>query len=109
MDIPQQDLMYSMDLIDYFSDKTVIRLLNYAYDMLKPGGKVMLGQFHNSNPSRGMMDTVMEWKLIHRDEDDMNRIFMASKFGCGASEIIFDGTGVQMVASCVKPANIIAV
>jgi hypothetical protein len=26
------------------------------------------------------MDLVLDWKLIHRSEDDMNRLFLASSF-----------------------------
>ena len=102
IDLPPQDLVYSMGLIDYFSDEVVVRLLNYIHDVLKPGGKVILGNFHKRNPTRVLMDTLLDWKLIHRDEEDMNRLFRRSKFGRGCTEIISDETGVQLLACCEK-------
>lgn len=102
LDLPPQDLIYSMGLIDYFSDRTVIRLLNYMHDNLRPGGKVMLGQFHKRNPTRGFMDSVLDWKLIHRDEEDMKDLFRRSKFEKATVEISYDTTKVQMLVSCQK-------
>ena len=49
LNLPQQDLMYSMGLIDYLSDKTIVRLLNFVHENLRAGGKVILGQFHTRN------------------------------------------------------------
>tara|TARA_B100000795_G_scaffold258479_1_gene232590 strand:- start:67 stop:1353 length:1287 start_codon:yes stop_codon:yes gene_type:complete len=102
INLPQQDLMYSMGLIDYLSDKTIIRLLNFVHENLRAGGKVVLGQFHTRNPTRGLMDTILEWKLIHRNEDDMNRIFSLSKFNSHCTEIVYDATGTQMLCCCEK-------
>jgi SAM-dependent methyltransferase len=102
LNLPPQDLVYSMGLIDYFSDKVVIRFLDHIYDMLRPGGKVILGNFHKCNPTRGLMETIMDWKLNHRDENDMHRLFEASKFGSSCSSILRDPEGVQLLACCEK-------
>ena len=102
LNLPPQDLVYSMGLIDYFSDKIVIRLLDHIHDMLRPGGKVILGNFHKCNPTRGLMETIMDWKLNHRDEEDMHRLFEASKFGSSCSSILRDAEGIQLLACCEK-------
>ncbi len=102
LDLPQQDLVYSIGLIDYFDDNFVIRLLDYIHGILRPGGKVILGNFHPSNRSRGLMDHVFDWKLIHRDEDDMNRIFEKSVFGRGCTEILFEQQGINLFACCQR-------
>lgn len=101
LNLPPQDFIYSAGLIDYFKDNTIIRLLNYAYDNLKVGGKVLFGNFHVDNPTRGLMDSALEWVLIHRDEEQMANVFRRSKFGTSC-DIMFDETGVQMMAVCVK-------
>lgn len=97
-----QDLIYSIGLIDYFSDKFVGMLLNYIHDRLRPGGRVILGNFHTSNPDKAMMDYLFEWQLIHRSEDDMNRLFANSKFGRDCTQIRFEDEGVNLFAECVK-------
>ncbi|MDJ0838318.1 MAG: cyclic nucleotide-binding domain-containing protein [Acidobacteriota bacterium] len=102
MDTRPQDLVYSIGLIDYFSDKFVIMLLNYVHDLLKPGGKVILGNFHPRNTSKALMDHVIDWKLIHRTEEDMNRLFESSTFGKPCTEIRYEEQGVNLFASCVK-------
>lgn len=102
IDLREQDLIYSIGLIDYFSDKFVIKLLNYIHKALLPGGKVILGNFHPRNPDKPLMDHVFDWRLIHRTEDDMNRLFRASAFGSGCSNVRFEEQGINLFAECVK-------
>jgi len=99
-----QDLVYSIGLIDYFSDKFVVLLLNYIHGLLRPGGKVVLGNFHPKNPTKALMDHILDWKLIHRSEDDMNRLFAASSFAQPCTDICFEQAGVNLFAECVKQA-----
>jgi SAM-dependent methyltransferase len=100
--LSEQDLVYSIGLIDYFNDKFVISLLNYIHSLLRPGGKVVLGNFHVSNPDKALMDYILDWKLIHRTETDMNRLYAASAFGEPCTNIRFEEAGVNMFAECVK-------
>ena len=46
LELPPQDLVYSVGLIDYFSDRFVLKLMNYAHALLRPGGRLILGNFH---------------------------------------------------------------
>ena len=102
LDLPPQDLMYSIGLIDYFADKFVRLLLNWVHDKLRPGGRVILGNFHSGNVDKALMDHVLDWRLIHRSEDDMHRLFESSKFGRPCTEIRYEEAGVNLFASCVK-------
>lgn len=101
--IKQQDLIYSIGLIDYFNDKAVVMLLDQIYDALAPGGRVVLGNFHRDNSFKTFMDHVLEWKLIHRDEADMHRLFQASRFGRRCTQIHYEETGVNLFAEASKP------
>jgi extracellular factor (EF) 3-hydroxypalmitic acid methyl ester biosynthesis protein len=96
------DLVYSIGLIDYFEDRFVVALLNYAYDVLAEGGSVILGNFHPRNLGRAFMDHVLDWKLIYRTEEDMNRIFAASRFGRPCERIRYEEERVNMFAEGVK-------
>ena len=102
LELPPQDLVYSIGLVDYFSDSFVVRLINYVHSLLKPGGKLILGNFHPSNSTRGLMDHILEWKLIHRTEEDMNRLYEKSKFGRPCTNIRFEEEGVNLFAECVR-------
>jgi extracellular factor (EF) 3-hydroxypalmitic acid methyl ester biosynthesis protein len=100
--IEPMDLIYSTGLIDYLNDKLVHKLLQFAYANLAPGGRIILGNFHPRNPAREFMTYVLEWNLIHRTEEDMNRLFMASAFGRPCTRIQFEELGIDLFAECVK-------
>jgi hypothetical protein len=102
IEVEEQDLIYSLGLIDYFPDELVSKLMTLVHGMLKPGGKVILGNFHSSNVGKAFMDHVLEWRLIHRTEADMDRLYAASAFGRGCTNIRFENEGVNMFAECVK-------
>jgi extracellular factor (EF) 3-hydroxypalmitic acid methyl ester biosynthesis protein len=100
--LTDQQLVYSSGLIDYFADEFVISLLNWIHKCLAPGGKVILGNFHTGNPDRALMDLVLDWKLIHRTEEDMHRLFKASTFGRSCTEIRYEDEGINLFAACTK-------
>jgi extracellular factor (EF) 3-hydroxypalmitic acid methyl ester biosynthesis protein len=102
MDLPPQDLIYSIGLIDYFNDGLVIKLIDWIFDCLRPGGRVILGNFHPRNPSRGLMDQVLDWPLIYRDENRMNELYSASKFRMPCTRILFEQQGINLFAECAK-------
>ena len=76
--------------------------MNWIHGYLAPGGKVILGNFHTRNPDRALMDLVLDWKLIHRSEEDMNRLFEASSFGRPCTEIRYEKEEINLFACCVK-------
>ncbi|MEV8097725.1 class I SAM-dependent methyltransferase family protein [Kitasatospora sp. NPDC085879] len=100
--VTDQDLVYSMGLIDYFPDRFVVSLMNVAHRMLCSGGRLILGNFHPRNTSRALMDHVLHWRLIHRTEDDLHRLFLASRFGRSATRIRYEAQGINLFAECVK-------
>jgi hypothetical protein len=102
LDLKDQHLVYSLGLIDYFADQFVIALLNWIHGCLASRGKVILGNFHSQNPDRAFMDLVVDWKLIHRSEEDMHRLFQASKFARSCTEIRYEQEGINLFACCTK-------
>ena len=102
LDIPEQDLVYSLGLIDYFNDKLTIKLINFIFGILKVGGKIILGNFHPRNTTKALMDHILNWKLVHRTEEDMNKLFSQSLFKSTCTEIRFEDAGVDLFAQCIK-------
>lgn len=102
LDIEPQDLIYSIGLIDYFNDEFVVRLMNYLHGLLKPGGKIILGNFHPDNSSRAYMDHVLEWELVHRTEEDMDRLFSKSDFKSPCTKVQFEEEGINLFAECIR-------
>ena len=97
-----QDLIYSIGLTDYFNDKFVIKLLNWIHGRLRLGGRVILCNFHPDNYCRELMDYVLEWRLIHRSKEDMDRLFTYSAFGRSCTRIQFESEGISFLADCIK-------
>ncbi len=73
------DLVYSSGLYDYiksfpFDDsKGTVALTKNLFDLVKPGGSLIVGNFSPNNPRdlRFPMDYVYEWHLIYRTKQEM--------------------------------------
>jgi hypothetical protein len=48
------------------------------------------------------MDHVFDWKLIHRDEGDIHRLFRASSFASDGSEILYEQQEINLFACCQR-------
>ena len=96
LDLEPQHLIYSIGLIDYFDDRIVTRLQTWIRTCLAPGGRSILGNFHTSNPTRGLMDHLLDWRLIHRDETDMVRLAEAAGFEPGQTSCCFEEARVNL-------------
>ena len=104
IDIEPQDLIYSIGLIDYFNDKFVVKLMNYGERCLRPGGEMILGNFHPRNEDKALMDYVIDWRLIHRSEEDMDRLYSTSRFDGPCTSIETEEAGVNIFAACCREA-----
>ncbi|MBI4827874.1 MAG: class I SAM-dependent methyltransferase family protein [Nitrospinae bacterium] len=65
-------LIYASGLYDYLSQRVAARLTSMLFDMLLPGGKIMLSNFLPNIRDLGYMETFMDWRLIYRNESQIN-------------------------------------
>lgn len=65
------DLVYCAGLFDYLPDRMCKELMNIFYDMLAPGGLLLVTNVDSSNPIRNMLDYLLEWHLIYRNGRQM--------------------------------------
>lgn len=68
---PEQDLIYSSGLIDYFSDRIAAKMIEVLFKKLKPGGKLIVGNVSADNRHRAYTELLGEWFINHRTEKDM--------------------------------------
>jgi extracellular factor (EF) 3-hydroxypalmitic acid methyl ester biosynthesis protein len=61
------DLVYCSGLYDYLSDSICKSLNTYLYDILKPGGLLVIGNFAPTTPIQNFMEHFLEWFLIYRN------------------------------------------
>lgn len=68
------DLVYSTGLFDYLNEATSKRLVKVMFDMLKPGGKMVVANYMPTIRDTGYMESLMDWWLVYRTREDMVRI-----------------------------------
>jgi extracellular factor (EF) 3-hydroxypalmitic acid methyl ester biosynthesis protein len=103
MQLRNQDLVYSVGLIDYLRDDLVVKLLDWIYDRLRSGGTAMVGNVDVGNPHKMFMDHVLDWKVFHRTAQDLVNLFARSKFGAVPVEVRLESTGINLFALAMRP------
>ncbi len=70
--LPQQDMIYSVGLLDYLTDRRATNLVRRLFDMLAPGGMLIVGNM-NETPMSNLwpMEFVTDWTLHYRGEPQM--------------------------------------
>jgi extracellular factor (EF) 3-hydroxypalmitic acid methyl ester biosynthesis protein len=95
------DLVYCAGLYDYLSDKVCTRLLQYFVSRTNPGGEVLVTNVHSNNPQKVLMEHLLEWHLIYRDEAQFESLLPASRAN---SRVYTDETGANVFADFIVPA-----
>lgn len=65
------DFVYSTGLYDYLDDRLAARLTHRMFEMLNPGGRLLVANFLPDIWCSGYMETFMDWHLIYRDAAGM--------------------------------------
>ena len=70
--LPRQDLIYSVGLLDYLVDRRAKSIVQQLYGLLAPGGLMILGNM-NETPLSILwpMEFIADWSLYYRSEADM--------------------------------------
>jgi len=70
--LADQDVIYSLGLVDYFSPLLATRFVARAYDLVRPGGKVIIGNAGDSrNGTIWTMEHILDWTLFFRSREEM--------------------------------------
>jgi extracellular factor (EF) 3-hydroxypalmitic acid methyl ester biosynthesis protein len=89
------DLVYCAGLFDYLSDKVCSRLLRYFVARANPGSTVLVTNVHSSNPQRVLMEHLLEWHLIYRDETQLESLLPTARTN---TNLYTDETGANVIA-----------
>jgi hypothetical protein len=67
--LPPQDLVYSVGLLDYLTDHRAKALVKRLYDLLMPGGLLIIGNMNECPLSNYWpMEYLTDWSLQYRDD-----------------------------------------
>jgi extracellular factor (EF) 3-hydroxypalmitic acid methyl ester biosynthesis protein len=94
------DFVYCAGLFDYLTDKVCSRLLEYFLTRTLPGGSVLVTNVHSNNPQKNVMEHLLEWHLIYRDEKSLEAVLPKRR---EATQIFTDETGVNIFAEFRAP------
>ena len=90
--LPEQDLIYSVGLIDYLNDKRCRNLIVSLYTHLKPNGRLIIGNMHDvSMGNLWPMEFLTDWNIIYRTEQRM--LDLAADLGAKSVYTELDSTG----------------
>jgi hypothetical protein len=69
------DVIYSAGLFDYLTEPVAQMAAQKMLASMKKGGKLIIGNFSKDNPSIPFMEFVLDWHLIYRSKEDLERMF----------------------------------
>jgi extracellular factor (EF) 3-hydroxypalmitic acid methyl ester biosynthesis protein len=96
------DLVYAAGLYDYLDSMTAARLTQGMFTALKPGGRLLFANFCPGVIDYGYMDAFMDWRLILRDETEMQALVDTLPQDELARSIIFRGMNQAVVYALVQ-------
>lgn len=68
------DLIYSAGLYDYLDERLARALTTALFGILRPGGRLVIGNFLLGVPDCAYMETFMGWRLIYRDRRELESL-----------------------------------
>lgn len=92
------DFIYCAGLFDYLSDKACSSLLKLFYQWLRPGGRILVTNVTPRNTALYLMEHILEWHLIYRDEGQM-RALVPDEW---IRDLYCDATGVNVFLELQK-------
>jgi SAM-dependent methyltransferase len=63
--------VYSVGLFDYLTPPVAKAVARKLYELLLPGGQLVIGNYHVNNPTKWYLEYWMDWVLYYRSENDL--------------------------------------
>lgn len=98
------DFVYCAGLFDYLTDNVCTKLLELFYELVTPGGLVLVSNVDSSNPARGWMECMVDWFLVYRDANKMNDI-IPPEIPRQATRVFSEPSSVNIFAEIRKPLH----
>ncbi len=94
------DLLYTAGLYDYLPQQVAKNLTTVISRRISPEGCLIIGNFHPNNPTKTISDLVADWRLIHRDENQLSDLVKDSDFK--RTEFYLDEIGIDLFIEAYK-------
>jgi extracellular factor (EF) 3-hydroxypalmitic acid methyl ester biosynthesis protein len=94
------DLVYAAGVFDYFSDPVARMAAKMLYELLRPGGQLIIGNFNLTTPNQFGMRLALDWSLVYRSAETLEKLF--GDLG-GSVSIEQEPEGVNLFCIIQKP------
>jgi extracellular factor (EF) 3-hydroxypalmitic acid methyl ester biosynthesis protein len=91
--------IYSMGLFDYLTPPVAAVLLEKLYELLLPGGQLLVGNYSVKNPSRSYMEYWCDWVLYYRTEEEFTGLLNDKT---AKKTVFYENAGSQMFLQVKK-------
>lgn len=95
------DVAWSAGLFDYLDDRLFVIALKRMYRAVRPGGKVIVGNFSASNPSRITMEWA-NWRLHHRNSRELMELVNRAGIRPSSVQVLAEPLRVNLFVSLLK-------
>ena len=68
------DFVYTAGLCDYLGEARAQGLTRRMFEMVRPGGRLLVANYHPGVSDVGYLETFMDWRLLYRDDAAMARL-----------------------------------
>ena len=97
------DLVYAAGLFDYLVGPVAVRLAEQMFSFLKPGGKMLIGNFTPAGEAISYMEAYMDWWLVYRTKSEVEQLLSTlPPEEVGSVEVFEDDRGAIAYASVEK-------
>jgi SAM-dependent methyltransferase len=95
--LPEEcDFLICSGLFDYLPDAPAQELLRLFWRRLRPGGRLLVGNFAPHCPTRAYMEWGGNWYLIYRSAEQLDQLARAAGIPAGQFRIGAERTGVDL-------------
>lgn len=99
----QFHLVYAAGLYDYLPEHLARALTARLFQLLHPGGRLLIGNFSHALLDIGFMESIMDWSLIWRSEGDLAQLSTSIPVAEIASQSVWpDSTGACLYLDLVR-------
>jgi len=106
LSLPPQQLVYMLGFLEYLDDAQVVSTIDWAHDVLEPGGTFMATNLAAGGADRVFMEHILEWRVRGRTEEELQDLVAQSRFGrgsmAGETEVMRDREGGTVFVRCVR-------
>jgi SAM-dependent methyltransferase len=96
------DFVYSAGLLDYVQLLTAVSLCRGLYELVAPGGKLLVGNMVPASPSRWFMELHLDWFLVYRSREEILEIGHTAA-PQAELELLEEATGLNPFMALTRP------